>query len=133
MSMAKSQKGFASTGTLYLVLSIGFFVFLAFKVIPPYVDNMYIQEALKELATEDIKTMSSTDIKERLKKFFKINNIRGDVTKQVKVKRSGGAIQVTIDYEKRVPMIGNTVLLIPFNNHWNSANPDVCCKPVDSE
>jgi hypothetical protein len=133
MSMTKSQKGFASLGTMYLVLSIGFFVFLAFKVVPPYVDNMYIQEALKELAAEDTKNMSTGDIKERLKKFFKINNIRGDVTKAVKVKRAGGAIQVTIDYDKRVPMFGNIELLIPFTNHWSSANPEVCCKPVDSE
>lgn len=135
MESIKRQRGMFSLGGLYLVLSLGFFVFLAFKVVPPYFDNVYIQQALKDLSTLDRESgeLSSDEIRKRLGNFFTINNIRGDVINQIKIKRKSGAVIVKIDYERRVPLFANVEVVMDFQNHWNSKYPEQCCKPQISE
>lgn len=135
MESMKRQRGMFSLGGLYLVLSLGFFVYLAFKIVPPYFDNMYIQQALKDLSTlnSDSGDLSSDVIRKRLSNFFTINNVRGDVVEKIKIKRKAGSVIVKIDYERRVPMFANVEVVMDFENHWNSKYPDQCCKPQVSE
>lgn len=133
MTSINRQKGMFSLGGLYLVLSLGFFVFLAFKIVPPYFDNMYIQQGLKDLALINTESgeISSDDIRGRLSNFFRINNVRGDVVKQIKIKRKSGGVIVKIDYERRVPLFANVEVVMDFKNHWNSKYPNQCCKPSE--
>lgn len=135
MGSIKRQRGMFSLGSLYLVLSLGFFVFLAFKVVPPYFDNMYIKQGLQDLAVLDGQGdgLTSTDIRRRLGNFFTVNNVRGNVTEKIKIKRKGGNVLVMIDYEKRVPLFANMEVTMTFENHWNSKYPEKCCKPEVSE
>lgn len=124
-----------SMGTMYLVLSLGFFVYLAFTIVPPYVDNMFIQAALKDLggSESDLTSMSKSEVRSKLRKYFQINNIRGEVTEQIKVQRKDGAMIVSVDYQKRLPLFSNAEVVLTFENHWNSKYPDQCCKPQVSE
>jgi len=135
MRTKKQQQGMFSMGAMYLVLSLGFFVYLAFTVVPPYVDNMFIKAALEDLgeSESDLATMPKSEVRSKLKKYFQINNIRGEVTEQIKIKRKDGAMIVSVDYQKRLPLFVNAELVLTFENHWNSKYPDQCCKPQTSE
>lgn len=134
MQLIQRQRGFFSTGNLYLILSLGFFLYLGFKLVPPYADNIYVKEALQGLKSAgDLRDMSNTDIKSRLSKFFTVNNVRGDEVNQIEIERKSGKVIVKVDYQKRIPLFANIEVVLTFTNHWDSKRPDECCKPDVSE
>jgi hypothetical protein len=136
MKTRHSQRGLSSLGWLMAILIAGFFLTLAFKMVPVYADNVYIQDALKSL-TDFEKTdrgyggMTDGDIRSHLSNYFSINNVRSDATKSVKIDRKSDKVLVNMDYEVRVPLFYNVDVVMKFRNQFDSKRPAECCKPAE--
>ncbi len=130
MKSLRYQAGLSSIGWLLVIVLVGFGLLCSFKMIPAYVENRFIQEALRSLPTGDELTdMTKGEIKRSLSNFYTINNVRSAGSSQIEVERTQNKTLVNINYEVRVPLIYNIDVVMRFVNQLDSSRPDECCKP----
>ena len=130
MKTLKKQRGLSSLGWLFVISVAGFALLCGFKLGPVYLDNSFVRGALQSLAKEgEVGSMSNGEIRSKLSKLFTINNIRGEVTKKVKVERKKDRVLVNINYEERIPLIYNIDVVLTFENQLDSSRPGECCSP----
>jgi Domain of unknown function (DUF4845) len=132
IKLLKHQRGLGMLQWALVIAVAGFFLLFAFKVIPLYVENRYVESALRSLETggEKLEQMTDTEIKSKLNNFYMINNVRSEgPTTSIKVMRESEKAVVTVDYETRVPLFWNIDLVVSFQNHLDSTRPGQCCKP----
>lgn len=129
----KHQRGLGMLQWALVIAVAGFFLLFAFKVVPLYAENRYVESALRSLGTggEKVGEMTDAEIRKKLGNFYMINNVRSEgPTKNIKIDRRSEDLLITIDYETRVPLFYNIDLVLSFQNHLDSARPGQCCKPA---
>jgi hypothetical protein len=129
----KCQRGLGMLQWALVIAIAGFFLLFAFKVIPLYAENRYVESALRSLESggEKLENMTDAEIKKKLDNFYMINNVRSEgPTKNIKIDRRSEDLLITIDYETRTPLFYNIDLVVSFQNHLDSARPGQCCKPA---
>ncbi|EIK43978.1 hypothetical protein O59_003059 [Cellvibrio sp. BR] len=129
----KRQRGLGMLQWALVIAVAGFFLLFAFKVVPLYAENRYVESALRSLETggEKVEQMTDAEIKKKLSNFYLINNVRSEgPTKNIKIDRRSEDLLITIDYETRVPLFYNIDLVLSFQNHLDSSRPGQCCKPA---
>lgn len=133
MQLKQPQRGITTLGFVFLILIGVFFVFTAFKVVPPYAENRYIVSALKSLArnNNDLFSVSSADMREQLTKFYTVNNVRTEGRKNIDIDRRSSRVIITIAYETRVEFFHNVDLVFSFDNQLDSSAPEQCCTPLE--
>ena len=131
MLNAKRQLGISKLALLLLLAVVGFFLLCAFRLIPVYLDDRYIQTALRTLdeGGESVAEMSDREIRKKIGRFFTVNNVRSQSADAIEIDRSQDSVLVIMNYEVRVPIIYNIDAVLTFNNVWDSSRPDECCKP----
>jgi hypothetical protein len=131
MKDRENQKGFVSLQVMYLILSLAFFLLCGFKIIPVYIDDNIVKSALTALGSDpQIDTLSSREIKIKMRKKLMLNNIRGEIPEAVKMVNSSKGKFVTVDYVVRIPVVANIDVVVSFQNHLDTSNPAECCKPA---
>ncbi|WP_341806420.1 DUF4845 domain-containing protein [Pseudomaricurvus alcaniphilus] len=132
MPLARTQTGQSKLGLLILLAVIGFFLLCAFRLIPAYTEDRYIQSALSSLGDEGalVNELSDNEIRRKISNFFMINNVRSQTAKDLQIERLKDRVLVSLDYEVRVPLLYNIDVVMTFNNTWDSSRPDECCKPA---
>lgn len=129
------QRGLSPLGWLLVILLAGFALLCAFRIAPPYFDNIYVGDALKSLVELEnpntgFDNVTNDDIRRQIENYFIINNVRGEVTKNIEIERTRRKFFVNINYEVRVPLIYNIDVVMTFANQFDSAQPEECCKPA---
>ena len=133
MKSLKHQRGLGMLQWALVIAVAGFFLLFAFKVVPLYAENRYVESALRSLLAggEKIEEMTDAEITKKLNNFYMINNVRSEgPTKNIKIEREAEKALVTVDYETRVPLMYNIDLVLVFKNHLDSTKPAQCCKPA---
>jgi len=128
----KHQRGLGMLQWALVIAIAGFFLLFAFKVVPLYAENRYVEVALRSLENggEKLEQMTDSEIKKKLNNFYMLNNVRSEgPTKNIKIARESEKALVTVDYETRVPLFWNIDLVLSFQNHLDSTRPGQCCKP----
>lgn len=120
----KRQRGATLTSGIIAIFIGGFFLTVAFKLGPHYLDNRIIQGAIVQIGQSGLEGQSSADIWRKVGDFFTINNIRHISSDQVMIKRIGQGVEISLDYEKRIEMFGNIDVVVKFSNGYNSAEPN---------
>ncbi|MAZ88147.1 MAG: DUF4845 domain-containing protein [Cellvibrionaceae bacterium] len=131
MQLSKYQRGMSSLGWLSVLTIGGFIMLCVFRLTPAYMEDRYIQQALRSLADEnaEIQDMTNGEIRRKLSSFYMVNNIRSQSAKDIKIERKRDQILVKMEYEVRVPIMANVSAVMSFNNVWDSRRPYECCKP----
>ncbi len=131
MRLSKYQRGMSSLGWLSILAIGGFIMLCVFRLTPAYMEDRYIQQALRSLANEngEISDMTNSEIRKKLSSFYMVNNIRSQSAKDIKIERKRDQILVKMEYEVRVPIMANVSAVMSFNNVWDSRRPYECCKP----
>ena len=92
-------------------------------IVPAYMDNMGLRGAFDALDNQvGITKMSKKKIKAILNKQLTVNNVRGLPMENLVVKKEKGKLTVTLNYEKRIPLIQNLSLLIDFKNQYEAVS-----------
>jgi hypothetical protein len=132
IKLIKHQRGLSMLQWALVIAIAGFFMLFAFKVVPLYAENRYVESALRSLESggEKLEQMTDAEINKKLGNFYMINNVRSEgPNKNIKVQRESEKVLVTVDYETRVPLFYNIDLVLSFQNHLDSARPGQCCRP----
>ncbi len=132
METAKLQRG-VSMPVLILILALaGFFLTVAFKIVPVYVENRYIVAALNTLGEDapELQSMTTREIRSDLQRIYSLNNIRSEGSKEIDVDKQSDRVVVRVAYETRVPLFLNIDVMMSFDNELDSSQPDQCCDPL---
>lgn len=115
MQTLKSQQGMTAIGWIIVLGLIGFFVLLALRMTPAYLEFMTVKSALESLQNEPgITEKAPSEIRSMLGKRFDINDVESITSKDVTVVNQGGRVTVGVDYEVRVGVLGNVDAVMTF-------------------
>jgi hypothetical protein len=103
--------------SIILLLAIGaFFVLLALRLTPIYLENFKVSSHLEKLAHDpSSKTMSEDELINKLFKRFSIDDVEHVTQDNVTTELSDGDLMIYIDYEVRAPTFGNIDIVASFS------------------
>lgn len=134
MVTKSTQKGMSTLLLLFVLVCFGLILTCFFRLGPTYLDNYYIRDALRSLAEdhpEDLTELSKETIRKELSEYYSINNVRGEAAKALEVERKKDKTLIMVNYEVRVPLLGNVDAVVKFENVLDSSQPDECCDPPE--
>jgi Tfp pilus assembly protein PilE len=113
----KHQQGLTFISLVFVLALIAFFVLLALKIGPIYLNHSKIVSALAEIEkTPDIEEQSEAEIRGSLNKRFDINYVDDVTQDDIKVTRQNDYLKVAIEYEVVTKIAGNLSVLVEFND-----------------
>lgn len=115
------QGGLTLLGFLFALLLVGLCLTVAFRLGPLYLDNYTVAESFKALGDDDVRTLSDQGIRQKLYKNFVVNNVDDIDLKAVKIERTAEKILISLDYERRVQLLGNVDAVVKFQNLYDSS------------
>jgi len=102
-------------GWIIVLGLIGFFVLLALRLTPGYLEYFSVASAIESLEKEpEIGSKTTAEIRSMLDKRFSVNDVTSISGRDVKVESQGGRMRISVDYEKRVPVLGNIDAVATF-------------------
>ncbi|WP_266182446.1 DUF4845 domain-containing protein [Dyella humicola] len=114
--MKSRQSGITLIGFLVVLIIVGFFGFMAMKLIPAYTEFMGVNKAMNDVATGSMEGKTLDDVRRDLMKKMDFQYV-DDATikpKDITIKRQGNAAQLSVTYDKRVPFMYNIDFLLHF-------------------
>jgi len=113
--MKSRQSGITLIGFVIVLAIVGFFAFMAMKLVPSYIEYGGVVKALNQIATEP----GSDDIEQvRRQLAFKMSfQYVDDSTikpKDVTIQRTGNASILRVSYDKVIPFVYNIAFLLHF-------------------
>ena len=113
--MKSKQKGITLIGFLMLLMVVGFFGYMAMKLVPAYMEFMGVTKAMNQLATEGGST-SVDQLRRNLMNKLDFQYVGSDtITPQdIGLKRTGNGAELNVSYDKRIPFMYNVDFLVHF-------------------
>lgn len=115
------QRGLSTLGTLVMLAIGGFFLTVAMKVGPLYLDNYFVDAALQSLRNERVHEMSDREIRRKVSDYFTVNNVRDVNVLDLQIEKQKTHTVVHMDYERRINFMGNLDVVIVFKNQYDSS------------
>jgi hypothetical protein len=116
--MKSKQSGVTLIGFLLIIVVVGFFAYMAMKLLPSYSEYMGVTKAMNQIATEGTNGKSLDEIRRNL--MFKLGfQYVDDATVRptdITVSRdNGGASVLEVAYDKDIPFMYNIDFLLHFS------------------
>jgi Tfp pilus assembly major pilin PilA len=118
MSTRAKSRGITFIGFIILLLVIGFFAYLAMRLVPMYVEYMGVVKAMEQVRSEPgANNRSPEEIRRSLSLKFDTQYVDSNAVppQAIRVIREGNSQSLNINYERRVPFIHNIELLATFD------------------
>lgn len=115
----QKQKGITMWGIAMIALIVAFFALLIIKLVPTYLMDMKVKNALEGVSKQSQQTnMTNAAIRDALRKRFEIDQIHNelDPKRDVEFIKKGRSRFIRIDYEVLTPMFGNLSVLVQFDH-----------------
>lgn len=123
MVLRAQQQGMTASGVIFLLGLIAFFTLITLRLAPLYYDNYKISTHLKSTINDAIANkMSPAEIKSTMLKRLGIDNVTSISADDIQIVQDKQKKSVDIDYEVRVPFIGNVDFIAKFANHAEVPN-----------
>lgn len=119
MKPARRQGGWSVWGLVMVVGLVAFFALLGLRLVPPYIDNYKIYQALQKVAWQDgVVADSRIGIVRRLEKILYIDYADEVVNlkETLVVEKKRDKTTLVISYEVVVPLAFNVSALLEFDN-----------------
>ena len=114
------QRGLSFTGWIAVLAVVGAVATTGVRIVPHYLTFNTVREVVGSLPATQVHSMGKTEIRESLKKRFKINSIRTlKVDDIISVERRKGATRVAVDYEVREHLVANLSVVIHFKRDYD--------------
>ncbi|MET0225618.1 MAG: DUF4845 domain-containing protein [Dokdonella sp.] len=120
--MQRKVRGITLIGFVIVLCVLGFFAYLAMRLVPMYVEYFGVVKAMEQVRTEGNSAQRSVD-EIRRDIILKFNTQYVDEASvppaAIQVVRQGGASTLRIAYEKRVPFLYNLDIVGKFDKSVN--------------
>ncbi len=115
MRTAQKQQGMTAISILLLLIVGGFFALLVMKLGPIYLENYKVKTVLANVESQaNLASLSFPKIRSAVSKRLYINEVRRLDDKDIKIKRVGQVIKISVDYEVREKVLANVEVLVSF-------------------
>ena len=110
------QKGMTAIGWMIVLALIGFFVLLALRMVPAYMEYYKVVSTLESLEEETGWTdVSPQAIRRLLERRFDISYVQSITPRQVSIKPVGAYYNVSAKYDAREHLVGNVSVVMQFH------------------
>ncbi len=123
----KRSSGITLIGFLMLLGVVGFFGYLAMRLIPMYTEYMGVVKAMEQVrTTPNVANMSPEQVRQTLIFRFDTQYVADDAIppQGIRVVRQGSAQTLSVTYERRVPFVYNLELVGTFEKSVNLSATD---------
>ncbi|WP_028455688.1 DUF4845 domain-containing protein [Chitinilyticum litopenaei] len=107
------QQGVSFFGFIIIAIFVAFAAILGFKMVPAYMEFFSVKKAINSIAREG-SGKSPQEIREAFARHAEIEYITSVKPADLVVNTQGGSVNVSVDYEQVVPVVGNVSLLFSF-------------------
>ncbi|MCK4586704.1 MAG: DUF4845 domain-containing protein [Gammaproteobacteria bacterium] len=110
------QDGMTGIGIAIILGMIAFFVLIAMRLFPVYMEHFSVTTHLENFASDpSAKNKSNGEILKKLMTSFQIDDVDNVKREHIFIERhKGGGMTVAIEYEVRTSGIGNVDLVVAF-------------------
>ena len=114
--MKSKQAGITLIGFLMVLIVVGFFGFMAMKLVPAYSEYMGVVKAMNQEATNGVDGKTLDSIRRDLSYKFSMQYVDdGTITpSDITITHVNGGNQLNIAYDKQMPFIYNIDFLVHF-------------------
>ncbi len=122
MSLHRKPRGITLIGFIIVLAVVGFFVYLAMRLVPVYLEYMGVVKAMEQVRNEPGAARASPEqIRNSLSLKFSTQYLDNNAVppQAIQVIREGNAQVLRIRYERRVPFAYNVDLLVSFDKSVN--------------
>ena len=113
MRSRTNQRGMTAIGWLMVLALIGFFVLLALRMVPAYLEFYKVVSTLNSIE-EESGFSSPREIRELLERRFEISYVNTITPADVIIKPMGNTYTVTASYEQREHVVANIYVVMDF-------------------
>ncbi len=101
----------------------GFVLIIVVKLFPVYLESFKVNSALQGLTSDSrVEGASDAKVKELILKKLQVDDVDHLTNKDIQIVKQGAKRQVSIDYERRVSMMGNVDAVVAFDNSVEIGN-----------
>lgn len=118
MQNPRRQSGMTMWSLLFVLGTLAFFLFLTFRLLPPYLGDMKVKGALESLGRQpDAGSMSAGEITEAIRKRLEIDSADDfDLGNSLTITARGKNKVIRISYESVTPIFFNVSALLTFDH-----------------
>ncbi|MCR6702832.1 MAG: DUF4845 domain-containing protein [Dokdonella sp.] len=116
------QRGITLIGFLFMLIIVGFFAYLAMRLIPAYTEYMGVVKSMELVRNEPNSAQASPEeIRRSLMIKFDTQYVDSQSVppQAITVLRQGGDATLRVAYEKRIPFAYNVDLVVSFDKSVN--------------
>lgn len=114
--MTGRQRGMSMMSWLVVLAVVVFFLLIGIKMVPTYLENYSIKQALENMENDrQVRSMSPAELKKSFMKRLRINNVFEFDQSAIKIKKEKFGTSFTVDYEIRKPVAGNVSIVMVFS------------------
>lgn len=117
------QEGMSMLSIVSLIMIGIIILLLAFKIVPPYVEDIKIGTVIKRVANQQgAGSRTAAQLKESLQKGFDVEYITSiNPFKDVQIQpRGANAKQIDLVYEVEIKLVGNLSALLYFEHEYEA-------------
>lgn len=111
----KRQRGVTLASLLVFLLIIGFILYGMARVVPAYMDYWLVQRVMQQIAAQpDIDDIKDGEVRVRLNKDLRMNNITVISQEDVEIERVPNGVHLSTEFAVKTPFMGAVSLYMEF-------------------
>jgi hypothetical protein len=119
--MRNGQRGVTTIGWLLLLTPIAILAYAGIRLAPVYLNYLKVVRAIEQAASDNRTAADAQPIRTAIDRHFEIDMVEFPATKDITIKRDGGAWVVEAAYEDEVPLFANVSLHVTFDKKVRTA------------
>lgn len=117
--LPSKQLGMGFWGYITVLVMVAVVITLALRLGPHYMNHQTVATIIEGLGTNSVHQMEKRQLRELLKKRFKINTLYDlDASEIIEIDRTKKHTKLKVSYEVREPMVYNIDAVLVFNDEF---------------
>ncbi|TXK65864.1 DUF4845 domain-containing protein [Alkalisalibacterium limincola] len=108
-------RGITFLSFIIVLVVVGFFAYMAMRLVPVYQEYFSVRQAMKAVAEEAGPNTSPAQIRQSLARRFDISYVENVRPQDIRVIRDARGTQLNIQYQRVTPFLYNIEFLISFD------------------
>jgi hypothetical protein len=113
----RRQRGFSMMGALFFLVLAGFFLTIAVKLGPHYMEFMTIRSVMQDVSEDpSLAQAGRKSVLETISDRLYVNNVRNVDPKSFKFQKTTQGYRVSVDYQAQEHLFANVDAVLSFNH-----------------
>jgi len=113
--MRRGQQGLTLMGFIVVLIVLGFFAYLAMRLIPMYTEYFQIVKAMDAVVKDPIAASADDHkVQDMISRHFEIGYVDSITPKDIKMKHEQNGLTLSVSYEVRKPLFYNIFIVGHF-------------------